>query len=589
MRISSIKISHFRGIPSELNLQFTDLTGKAVSAIIYGDNGSGKSSIVDALEFGLQSRIERSTSINNPTRPAVFNQSISTNTPAYVEISFDDNTQISREAHTEFDEKKQRVKFVLSSASPHSSFQRCPIVLRRNDILSYSSVATVQKQVYLMKCIYSYKSTVRVKSDPEIIKMQENCNYLKRRRREAIQELAIHLEVDPDDVMLNVPNLNGYVRNRIVPNNERRYYSKKNNRRLKRVSPSVYKQITNLIDDIISLKEEATQIQSLISELTNPFHECEDGKFDILRKLLNEAGEYLYSGFVQISNLDYIKNIEIVLGDKSDVSLEIVVELNTGRKIAPQRIFSEANYDLIILLLHISLFRACASSGQAKFLILDDILQSVDSVIRTRFVEYLLKELNDWQFVITCHDRLWLNQLKYMFQRASHQFKEFNISHWNFMKGPTIVSRNHELKDDMISKALETNNSRLIAAACGVTLEMICQKLSVSLEISIHRKPDDKYTIGDLWPGIKKAFKKSAILALCDRIDSLLVIRNILGCHYNEWANSLSDSEVLEFANSIQELYDRCFCEKCGCWISTSDEKEVIADCKCQSLQLQKV
>lgn len=414
-------------------------------------------------------------------------------------------------------------------------------------------------------------------------------HFLKEKKREAIQELAIHLEVEPNDIMRNIPNLDGYVRNRIVSNNERRYYSKKNNRRLKRVTPSVYKQITNLVDDVISLKEEVAKIQSLISKLTNPFHECNDGKFEILRKLLNEAEGYLYSGFIQISNVDYIKNIEIVLGDKSDVSLEIIVELNTGRKIAPQRIFSEANYDLIILLLHISLFRACASSGQAKFLILDDVLQSVDSVIRTRFVEYLLRELNDWQIVITCHDRLWLNQLKYMFQRASHQFKEFNISRWDFMNGPTIVSRNHELKDDMISKSLETNNSRLIAAACGVTLEMIYQKLSVSLEISIHRKPDDKYTIGDLWPGIKKFLKKSTISVLCDRIDSLLVIRNTIGCHYNEWANSLSDSEVLEFADSIQKLYNCCFCEKCGCWVSISDNKEIIADCKCQSLQLKRV
>lgn len=589
MKVSTIHISKFRGIPSDLTLNFTDLNGKAVSVLIYGDNGSGKSSIVDALEFGLQSRIERSASINNPTRPSVFNQSLPSYTPASVSIRFDDNSQITREAHTEYDEKKQRVKFILSSDAPHQSFQRCPVVLRRNDILSYSYVATTQKQVYLMKCIYSYGTNVRVKSDPEIIKMQENYIFLKQKRREAIQNLAIHLEVEPDDVILNIKQLKGYVRNRITSNTDRRYYAKNRSRSLKRVPPTIYRQINNLIDEIYSLTEETKHIQSVISELTNPFHACEEGKFDILKKLLLEAGEYLYSAFVQISNVDYIKNIELVLGDKSDVSLDIQLVLNSGRKITPQRIFSEANYDLIILLLHISLFRACASAGQAKFLILDDVLQSVDSVIRTRFVEYLLRELNDWQFVITCHDRLWLNQLKYMFQRSSHQFKEFNISRWNFMKGPTIVSRNHELKDDMIKKALQSNNSRLIAAACGVTLEMICQKLSVSLEISIHRKAEDKYTIGDLWPGIKKAFKKSSISGLVNKIDSLLLIRNILGCHYNEWANSLSDTEVIEFANSIQELYDFCFCEQCGCWISNSDDKEVVADCRCQNLKVLKV
>lgn len=77
-----------------------------------------------------------------------------------------------------------------------------------------------------MKCIYSYGTNVRVKSDPEIIKMQENYIFLKQKRREAIQNLAIHLEVEPDDVILNIKQLKGYVRNRITSNTDRRYYAK---------------------------------------------------------------------------------------------------------------------------------------------------------------------------------------------------------------------------------------------------------------------------------------------------------------------------------------------------------------------------
>lgn len=67
--IRSIDIKAFRGIPQNLSLDFTDSNGHAISAIIYGENGSGKSSITDALEFVLQGKIGRSDKINNPLRP----------------------------------------------------------------------------------------------------------------------------------------------------------------------------------------------------------------------------------------------------------------------------------------------------------------------------------------------------------------------------------------------------------------------------------------------------------------------------------------------------------------------------------------
>ena len=45
-KIDKIIISHFRGITNELSLSF-NMKGKTESALIFGDNGSGKSSIID--------------------------------------------------------------------------------------------------------------------------------------------------------------------------------------------------------------------------------------------------------------------------------------------------------------------------------------------------------------------------------------------------------------------------------------------------------------------------------------------------------------------------------------------------------------
>lgn len=59
MKVKAIKITSFRGIPNEINLNFTDKSGNPVSVLIFGDNGSGKSSIIDAIEYNLQGKIEK--------------------------------------------------------------------------------------------------------------------------------------------------------------------------------------------------------------------------------------------------------------------------------------------------------------------------------------------------------------------------------------------------------------------------------------------------------------------------------------------------------------------------------------------------
>lgn len=138
--------------------------------------------------------------------------------------------------------------------------------------------------------------------------------------------------------------------------------------------------------------------------------------------------------------------------------------------------------------------------------------------------------------------------------------------------------------DTSIGDAIKTKNYNLIAAASGWTLEQICQNLSTDLQIGLSRKPNDKYTMGDLWPGIVKAFKHTNIFPLLESINACLNIRNLLGCHYNEWAAQLSDESVMEFAKYVQELYMKTFCTKCYSWLHKGDCNSIIAECNCHNL-----
>lgn len=66
--------------------------------------------------------------------------------------------------------------------------------------MSYTTATELQKQVYLMKCIYNLGSNVRVDSHPEIIKMQENYAFLKQKRREIMQEIAFIMDVNLEEI-----------------------------------------------------------------------------------------------------------------------------------------------------------------------------------------------------------------------------------------------------------------------------------------------------------------------------------------------------------------------------------------------------
>lgn len=99
--------------------------------------------------------------------------------------------------------------------------------------------------------------------------------------------------------------------------------------------------------------------------------------------------------------------------------------------------------------------------------------------------------------------------------------KEFYINSWSFATGPNIQEQNFYSFDNTLKQAISTKDIRIIASISGLFLEKICQELSISINCSIKRRVDDKYTIGDLWPGIKKCFKKTDLSQIIEDIDRL--------------------------------------------------------------------
>ena len=592
MKIKKLYIEAFRGIPKSLELDFSNRNGDAVSSIIYGDNGTGKSSIVDAIEYNLQARIERDEKIKNSRRPSAISKFHTKSVPAKTKVELDNGEIVERGIDVIV--KEDKVLYRATNKDMNDHFSYVPIALRRNDIMTYNILSGIERQILFFKFIYHVPDNIENDSellleiDPEIEDLQEECIRIKRRRDELKQILGNKIGVAPSRFSINDKEaINLCIkRNIVIRNGNPR--QKTQGRKL--VSQEEYDEIVKISNALVERLLEIKMIKGQIKKLTDTSSIKSNKRLKQNMEFLTEASLYLTEAFLSISSVDYVNEIHLSFGKKTDTSLEILVKLKNGLTATPSSIFSEANYDLLILLLYISIIRVGANRGQAKVFILDDVLQSVDTQIRAKFVSYILSELKDWQIIITAHDRLWLNQLRYLFANNGHEFKELQITNWSFDQGPVVVSQSVKMYDDFLEIAIKSGNTTLMATTAGLMLEKICQNLSIELRIDIKRVRDDKYTIGDLWPGIRKQLKKSKELeTLVESINNSLYIRNLLACHYNEWAIALSDQEIREFAYNVQKLYEKSFCQKCLSWISSQNSSQnTYAQCKCHYVSVSK-
>jgi len=132
-------------------------------------------------------------------------------------------------------------------------------------------------------------------------------------------------------------------------------------------------------------------------------------------------------------------------------------------------------------------------------------------------------------------------------------------------------------------------NAKLTIAVCsqaGLLLERICSILSYTLPIAVTRRKGDKYTLGDLWPGIHKVLRHTSFKSTTEEVNRWLCLRNLVGAHYNEWAQTLSRQEAQFFGDAVLKLLSETRCDNCFYWI---EERINAWSCRCGKIQVSNV
>jgi hypothetical protein len=558
IKITRVDLNGFRAASAPIGLDLTT-RGKPGSVVIFGDNGVGKSTLVTAIELACQGTVGRQAPGWAGDGPQLINLA----TPgrrAEVSVTLTDNTTLSKTI-----ERGDGMWRTSGSVTPFA-FSLAPILLQRADLVRFLGTPGARRgQLFVGQ--FAAGGT-----DGSVQEIQQRERTAKAARKQFVDDLAGRAghpaRVGTEFVlaMLGTLYLGGQSEGQWKAHRGRlpREYVADKNRYLQ------------LDREINAAKDLTKQV---------PKEELENHALQVKRlgELLGDVNAPLTAALVAVTRYEFVERLAVTVGGSVALGLRMVVHLKDGTTVAPEQIFSEGAQDLLAILFFIEVAKAAAVRGQAKVLILDDVIQSVDATIRRRLLQHILTDLKDWQLIITCHDRLWLGHVQEALRNENIPYCDVEIRSWDFTDGPVISSTGTDPSADLRTLVRKAT-PRTVAGAAGLLLETLCNTLSWTLPASVPRARDDRYTLQTLWDSVKSKVKNSPELGpQFNEISKIISLRNQLGAHYNEVADSIADAEADRFGDLVLKLWASVYCGTCCGYVAKQAPK--IYSCRCGVVQ----
>ena len=570
LRIANVTVSRLFGVPNRLDVSFVPVRSDCpVSAIIFGENGSGKSSIAKAIEWTTQNRINRSSVSKRRSRSSLINASNKEARDGWAAVTLSDGTELRRQAI--WDEEDHSFRF--QGPEPLADFMRSPLVLTRADVLAFiNNPPSARGKVFLDFALGGNGSTPdSAPAAADTAYLDQEILALKGQIRAAAVPIAEHLgrprPYDLEQIAAMVDDLY-----KGVPTGQRHRI-----RIPRQLEPAV-----TLIEE---LQKQAREVRKTRDKAQRLAGASAPRRIAQLKEALVDVDDWLTDAFRKITASSHVEKICIDLGVSSVSALDIRIEAANGASFG-ERILSEGYQDLLAMLFFLATARATTAQGQVRVLVLDDVLQSVDAHIRVALMQFILREFKQWQLIVTVHDRLWREQLQKLFQDAGMPLVGIELHGWTFAAGSNV---SQALRDPSaaLRTVMTTRDPAAVCALAGRLLEQICDVLSWTIPVRVQRRRDDRYTLEDLWPGVKSALCDSEAAAAIQQTEGLRHLRNLVGAHHNEWALSVTLSEANRFAAAVLDLFGHTWCSACTGWVQHAGHG--VLRCGCGNTELTRV
>lgn len=317
----------------------------------------------------------------------------------------------------------------------------------------------------------------------------------------------------------------------------------------------------------------------------------------VLESVFNQVAKDFSTYYRAINREDEEKFVGKLTSEPAKLSFDVDFY---GRGLFPPGAYhSEGHQDAMGLCLYLALMKHTLGD-KFTFAVLDDVLMSVDTGHRREVCRLLKKEFPNTQFILTTHDRVWLQYMKTENLISASQ----SFGGWTVDSGPRVWD-DHDIWPE-IQNELAKDDVAKAAWLLRRYLEYTAFILSDYLRARIEFRGDGHYDLGDLMPHVLKRWRtlledgeKSAIKWQLEEEKTTLAgmratAKDLIAktntkqwainpsVHFNEWAN-LRAHEFQEVVDAFRTLLERLRCENLACmsYIYVSPRKGQPEELRC--------
>jgi hypothetical protein len=257
----------------------------------------------------------------------------------------------------------------------------------------------------------------------------------------------------------------------------------------------------------------------------------------------------------------------------------------------PRWVYSDGHLDTVGICIFLALRRFRADGDtDAKLLILDDIIISIDLGHARRLLELLRDEFADHQIIILTHNRLFAHWCVGIIPDLAR----LEIRSWTLDAGPRLGE--HRDAYEALEASLETDTPKEISQHMVTLLDEWLSEARFALQLSVHAKRDEAYTLTDIWEPFVAALRKMAkvmnsdlggALRIVDGLRDVPKIRNYLSAHENDFAREFPRETMIEVSRRVLGLVDALYCRACRSFAEPVPRRSdpSIVHCRCKKIQ----